>query len=139
MGRADPQDTKRSIPRHASICGGCRVGTGVAIQAGARSRSPEAQPGRPFEGDPVRELGDVLADGRTHVSRKRRQRAEVDRHETRADGLVELRSAERTRERAYEIYKERTALGTPGDAESDWLRAETELSADRAGERATSG
>jgi hypothetical protein len=87
----------------------------------------------------VRELGDVLADGRTHVSKKRSQRAEVDSHETRADGLVELPSAERTRERAYEIYEERTSLGTPGDADSDWLRAETELGAGRDGERATSG
>lgn len=36
-------------------------------------------------------------------------------------------TAERVRRRAHEIYERRTALGLPGDAESDWLQAEAEL------------
>lgn len=39
---------------------------------------------------------------------------------------------ERVRERAREIYERRTALGLPGDAESDWLQAEAELGAKKA-------
>jgi hypothetical protein len=36
-------------------------------------------------------------------------------------------TAERTRQRAHEIYERRKAMGLPGDAEGDWLQAEAEL------------
>jgi hypothetical protein len=36
--------------------------------------------------------------------------------------------AERIRERAYEIYRTRSASGGTGDAISDWVQAERELS-----------
>jgi hypothetical protein len=38
-------------------------------------------------------------------------------------------TAERTRQRAHEIYERRKAMGLPGDAEGDWLLAEAELGA----------
>jgi hypothetical protein len=36
-------------------------------------------------------------------------------------------TAERVRQRAHQIYERRRALGLPGDAEGDWLKAEAEL------------
>lgn len=44
---------------------------------------------------------------------------------------VEVKAAPATqdaiRKRAYELYAERTAKGQPGDAKTDWLKAEKEL------------
>jgi hypothetical protein len=36
-------------------------------------------------------------------------------------------TADQVRQRAYQIYLERTAKGDRGDAAADWLRAEREL------------
>jgi hypothetical protein len=45
-----------------------------------------------------------------------------------ANSVTEAKpSSEQIRARAYQIYAERAAKGVPGDAASDWLKAESEL------------
>lgn len=49
-------------------------------------------------------------------------------HQTTPAAAARDVTPERIQARAYEIYLARTAGGTPGDATSDWLQAERELS-----------
>ncbi len=51
------------------------------------------------------------------------------RAKTAAPGGEPSLDPEHIRAKAYEIYARRTAQGTPGDAESDWLEAQEELRA----------